>query len=352
MCENRNLRTMPWAMKSRSNEQEQDNIQLRSEDLMQSKETKRMAMLSIVSTLYQSEKTIQEFILRCLNASKELGIERPEIVLVNDGSTDKSLEIAIETLQSQEQAKGKIVDLSRNFGHHKALMTGIKHAEGEEIFLIDSDLEESPELLLQLYRERRRLGCDVAYGAQRVRRGGLREKMTGSLFYFLFRTLSGLNFPENVLTARIMTRRYAEALLMHQEYEPYLIGLWAITGFTQHQVFATKSTRNRSRYTLKKKIRLAVNSIASFTDRPLKATLYAGLLSFATFLAFTGLQVSVYFVTGSVPEGWTSIFLSIWGFGSVIVAMLSVNALYLSKIYIETKRRPYVIEKAIVTTNY
>lgn len=343
--------TKQGAMKASSIEGRQNDIQSGPEDQIKSSDTERAVRLSIVSTLYQSEKTTREFILRCLNASKDLGIERPEIVLVNDGSTDQSLNIAIATLKDLEQVKGKVVDLSRNFGHHKALMTGIRHAEGEVIFLIDSDLEESPELLIQLYQERRRSGCDVAYGVQRIRRGSAKEKVTGSLYYWLFRTLSGLSFPESVLTARIMTRRYAEALLMHQEYEPYLIGLWAITGFEQHPVFTTKSTRNQSRYTLKKKIRLAVNSIASFTDRPLKATLYAGLLSFATFIVCTCFQVGAYIITGSVPEGWTSIFLSIWGFGSCIIAMLSVNAIYLSKIYIETKKRPYVIERAIVTTN-
>ena len=161
--------------------------------------------LSIVATLYQSAPYISEFYARASAAAKELVGEEFEIVLVNDGSPDNSLDLAIKL--TEQDSHVAVVDLSRNFGHHKAMMTGLDHTSGELIFLIDSDLEEDPEWLLSFDEQMKQEHCDVVYGIQERRRGNWFERWSGQWFYLLFNALSGLTLPENIATARLITRR-------------------------------------------------------------------------------------------------------------------------------------------------
>lgn len=140
--------------------------------------------LSIVSTLYQSSPYIDEFIRRVSVCAQQI-TEAYEIILVNDGSPDDSLHKAL--IAQRQDTHLKIVDLSRNFGHHEAGMAGLEQAQGEFVFLIDSDLEENPELLLQFWSElTRRPDVDVIYGIQEQRKGGWFEQFSGYLFYIIF----------------------------------------------------------------------------------------------------------------------------------------------------------------------
>src|SRR5262249_19506384 len=137
------------------------------------------------------------------------------IILVNDGSSDHSLDLAVKL--TEEDKHVLVVDLSRNFGHHKAMMTGLAHSRGEQVFLIDSDLEEDPLWLLSFAEQMKREQCDLLYGVQKKRKGGWFEQLTGTLFYKTFRFFTGVDQPNNITTARLMTRRYVEALLLHKE---------------------------------------------------------------------------------------------------------------------------------------
>ena len=154
-----------------------------------------------------------------------------EIVLVNDGSPDASLDIALDLLS--RDARVRVVDLARNFGHHRAMMTGLAQARGERVFLIDADLEEDPELLTSFTEIMRTTGADVIHGVQQARRGGWVERAGGWLFFKIFNALSNTRIPENLITVRLMTRRYVSALVSHREREMIIAGLWAITGFLQ-----------------------------------------------------------------------------------------------------------------------
>src|SRR3954468_17373511 len=139
--------------------------------------------LSIVSTLYKSSPTVAEFCRRAISAAEEMEHDF-EILLVDDGSPDDSL--AIATGIAMEDARVRVVELSRNFGHHKALMTGLEHAEGELCFLIDSDLEEDPALLRRFFDTLVSTEADVVYGYQDKRKGNLAERVTGEIAYRLF----------------------------------------------------------------------------------------------------------------------------------------------------------------------
>src|SRR3954465_14964923 len=159
-------------------------------------------MLSIVTSMYRSSSYLEEFYNRCTAAARQL-TDSYEFVFVNDGSPDDSLQVALQ-LRTRD-ARVRIVDLSRNFGHHKALMTGLARARGERVFLLDCDLEEDPAWLLTFDREMRNTGADVVYGVQSERKGGWFERVTGDLFFKVFNQLLTDPIPPNVVTVRLMT---------------------------------------------------------------------------------------------------------------------------------------------------
>src|SRR5262249_28301584 len=140
-----------------------------------------------------------------------------ELVMVNDGSPDNSLDLALELHRCDPRVV--VVDLSRNFGHHKALMTGLAHASGDLVFLIDSDLEEPPEDLLLFYRRMTADDCDVVYGVQKARRGSIFERMTGDTFFAILDLLGDRPVPRNLVTSRLMRRDYVNALIRHRDRE-------------------------------------------------------------------------------------------------------------------------------------
>ena len=149
-----------------------------------------------------------------------------------------------------------VIDLSRNFGHHKAMMTGLAHARGERVFLIDSDLEEEPEWLISFARRWSAMRCDVVYGVQEDRKGGWFERWSGHWFYSVFR--ADRHGPaENIMTARLMSRRYVNALLSYREREVFMAGLWQITGFDQRPQPVTKHATSGTTYTLRRKMSAA-----------------------------------------------------------------------------------------------
>src|SRR3977135_1284141 len=125
-----------------------------------------------------------------------------ELVMVNDGSPDDSLDLALALHRNDPRAG--VVDLARNFGHHKAMMTGLAHATGDLVFLIDSDLEEEPELLGQFHERLAKGDCDVVFGVQEARRGGWVERVTGAVFFSLVDALSDQSLPRNAVVARLM----------------------------------------------------------------------------------------------------------------------------------------------------
>ena len=300
--------------------------------------------ISIVATLYHSSPHLEEFYRRITLTVTKL-TDDYEIVLVNDGSPDDSLERAIKI--SETDSKVCVVDLSRNFGHHKAMMTGLAHAQGDYIFLIDSDLEEDPEWLMSFFEQISRDGCDVVYGVQKRRKGGFFERWSGLLFYRIFRLLTGLEMPENMVTARIMTRRYVDALLRFEEREIFLWGLWHIAGFEQRPHVVGKHSSSKSTYTLGRKIALTVNAITSFSNAPLVGIFYIGALISAVAFVFAIYLVFNWMLRSKPLMGWTSTVISIWLIGGMIISFIGVVGIYLSKVFSETKRRPFTIVRQI-----
>ena len=301
--------------------------------------------LSIVSTLYQSAPYITEFHQRVSAAAKNYAGEDYEIVLVNDGSPDNSLVLAVLITESDRHVV--VVDLSRNFGHHKAMMTGLANTKGDQVFLIDSDLEEEPECLIPFAEQMKSKCCDVVFGVQDKRKGGWFERWSGKFFYPFFKALTGLALHKNIATVRLMTRRYVDALLLHEEREVFMAGLWHITGFDQVPQIVRKQSTSRTTYTFRKKISLFVNSVTSFSNAPLLGIFYLGVLISMVAILFIGYLISQWIFFVRPLSGWTSVMASIWLLGGMVISFIGVLGIYLSKIFSETKQRPYTIVRQI-----
>ncbi|HTR00560.1 MAG TPA: glycosyltransferase [Candidatus Acidoferrum sp.] len=301
--------------------------------------------LSIVATLYQSAPYLREFHRRASAVARAFAGEDYEIVLVNDGSPDNSLDVAIQLADDDHHAI--VVDLSRNFGHHRAMMTGLAHAGGEQVFLIDTDLEEEPEWLPAFAQQMHQQACDVVYGVQAQRKGNWFERWSGWWFYRVFKLLTGLALPANAVTARLMSRAYVDSLLRHQEREVFIPGLWHVTGFVQRPCQIAKHHSSASTYTFGRKIALLVNAITSFSNAPLVAIFYIGIVISLLALIYICYLVIDWLFYEKALMGWTSVIASIWLLGGMIISFIGVMGVYLAKIFSEVKQRPYTIVRRI-----
>jgi len=294
--------------------------------------------LSIVATLYRSAAHLAEFHRRTMAAAARIATD-VEMILVDDGSPDESLAIAL-ALQADDP-RIVVLELARNFGHHRAMMTGLGHASGDLVFLIDSDLEEPPELLNSLYAKLQDGGWDVVYGVQRARRGGLFQRWTGEAFFRLTETLSDAPLPRNVVTARLMGRDYVHALIAYED-RTFIIGhLWAIAGFRQAPMEMEKLALSPTTYSVRRRIEMAVQHITTTSTKLLFTIFYVGLCISLLAVAMMVFFMIRYLSHGIGLQGWTSVFLSVWFFGGAIIAALGIMALYIGNIYQEVKRRPY-----------
>jgi putative glycosyltransferase len=297
--------------------------------------------LSIVTTMYYSAPYLEEFYTRTCAAAEQI-TDDYEIILVNDGSPDDSLDVALSLFERDDRVK--VIDLSRNFGHHKAMMTGLAHARGDLVFKIDCDLEEEPELLGEFHAEMvKDSSVDVVYGVQQRRKGGLFERISGGLFYKLFNLLSYHPVPPNLASARLMSRRYVSSLVEHQDREVFLGGIMAITGFKQVPLVVKKYSKGSTTYTLGRKVSLLVNAITSFSSRPLVFIFYLGCaIVFLSSVAALYLIVRRVFF-GVFLTGWPSLIVSVWLLGGLTIFCLGVIGIYLSKVFMEVKPRPYTV---------
>jgi len=301
--------------------------------------------LSIVSTLYKSTRFIREFHARVSRVAAELAGDDYEILFVNDGCPENSLGVALEVVREDKHVV--VVDLSRNFGHHKAMMAGLGEAKGELVFLIDSDLEEEPEQLLNFSQVMKEEACDVVYGVQGSRKGRWFERWSGALFYSIFDRITYIKHPRNLVTMRLMTRRYVDALLRFGEQEMVISCLWVITGFKQCAQIVTKFKRGGTSYSLAARFRHAVNAVTSFSAAPLLLIFYSGLGIFCIALMYSLYLACLRIVSAQPVDGWTSLIVSVWFLGGLIILFLGVIGVYISKVFMETKRRPLSIIREV-----
>lgn len=300
--------------------------------------------VSVVSTMYESGPFIEQFYER-VSAAVATVTDDFEIILVNDGSPDESLRIALD-LHGRDR-RVVVLDLSRNFGHHMAMLAGLAESRGDLVFLVDNDLEEDPALFVSFEERMRATGADMVFGVQSGRNDPWARRVSASLFYSVFNRLSDQPFPRNVMTVRLMTRRFVDALLQFEERETQIAGLWELAGFDRVAVVVEKISRRATTYTFGRRMGHLINAVTSFSARPLVLMFHLGMVIVIFAGLLSGYFIFRKFVYGVDTEGFTVLVVTIAFFGGLTVACLGVIGVYLAKVYLETKKRPRTIVREL-----
>ena len=295
--------------------------------------------------MYRSRAFLPQFLDRCVSALRDLGCSDWEIVLVNDGSPDDSLEYARSRIGDLHRLV--VVDLSRNFGHHHAIQAGLAQAQGKRVFLIDCDLEVDPGVLLELHAAQRDTRADMVFGFQEARKGGWFEKLTGALFWKAINAMSDVPIHANMLTERLMSRRYVDALLQLGDRNLFMGGMMTWVGYRQVSIPLKKAARQgASSYTLVRRLQLMVNAVSSFSSRPLVWLFHIGWL--ITFLSF---GYAIFIVIrklwfGDALLGFTSMMaLNAMSLG-ILTTAVGIVGIYMGKVFTQVQGRPsYFIQE-------
>ena len=304
--------------------------------------------LSVVTTLYKSKPFLETFLKEIIANIQIIKINDFELVFVNDGSPDDSVEYLLE--RKKEIPEIKIIDLSRNFGHHYAIQAGLNFASGEYVFLIDNDLETPPSVLVDYYNEIIiDKNLDVVYGFQETRKGNFIEKKAGSVFWVLINKLSDTKIPHNILTERLMTKQYVNELLRLQDANLFMGGMMYWVGFNQKGIPVKKGQRDgASTYSIKRRAELMLQAITSFSGKPLEWLFYIGIsISFFSFLFLIYLATQKIIHQDEVQLGWTSIVAINVLILGIISTFLGLIGIYIYKIFRQVQGRPNVIIKKI-----
>lgn len=241
-----------------------------------------------------------------------------------------------------------LVDLSRNFGHHCAMHAGLRHARGDLALLIDCDLEVSSLILGEFRKKMEEVRCDMVYGFQEARKGGVFERASGGFFYKTFNLLSDIKIPENIATERLMARRYVDALLGLGDRNLFMGGMMSWVGLEQVGIPVTKKQREgKSSYTLLRRIHLMVNAVSSFSALPLVWMFNVGMLiTSASFVYLFYLLVRKVFFNDAMI-GFTSVMAVMTLSLGILTTGLGILGIYLGKIFTQVQNRPTYIVKDI-----
>ncbi|WP_454888196.1 glycosyltransferase family 2 protein [Sphingobium herbicidovorans] len=266
--------------------------------------------------------------------------ERAEIILVNDGSLDNSL--ALMSAIAAQDTRFRIVNLSRNYGHQTAVTAGLQATKGDAVITMDADLQDPPEVALELLKMWRE-GYHIVLGRRIARAGeSMFKRVTASLFYRIIRGLSSIDMPLDVGDFRLLDRKVVDALSMMPEQDRYLRGMISWVGFRTAEVPFMRDERvaGESKYPLRAMIKLAINGLLGFSDVPLRLALWFGMMISVIALMFGLYILTSWFFADNVVEGWTSTVLILTLLGGLQLFMLGVVGLYIGRIHNEVKRRP------------
>ena len=286
-------------------------------------------------------------LLEAIDAQKKLSNWELELILVDDGSRDKSYEKIEEFSKVYPYIKG--IKLSKNFGHQIAVKTALSHCTGNYIAIIDDDLQDPPSLL-PIFFEYLDKGYDVAYGVRKKRKESFIKRMSYSAFYRILKGMSDIYIPIDSGDFCVMKRHVVDNMLKLQEQNPFLRGIRAWVGFKQIGVEYERHARlqGESGYTLKKLLKIAIDGIFSFSSAPIRLITILGLLGFSFAFIYTVLLIYNYFIHGMEVKGFATLAIITSFFGSLILICLGIIGEYIVRIYDEVRNRPYVvIEKTI-----
>ena len=301
----------------------------------------KMPLISIVVPVYKAENCLEELYRRLVAALETLTRDF-EIMLVEDCGGDRSWEL-IEQL-SRADARVKGLQFSRNFGQHYGITAGLDHCSGDWVVVMDCDLQDRPEEIPRLYAKAQE-GYDIVLARRGKRQDPLLKRCTSWLFYRLFSYLADIEYDAQTGNFRIMSRKVVDNFRRMREQLRFFGGLVQWMGFPSASIDVEHAGRSegRSTYTFAKLWKLAAESIIAYSDKPLRLAIRFGFL-----MAFFAFCYGVYILTrvlfyGSLMEGWSSLIVSLYFIGGIIIAILGILGIYLGKTFDESKKRPLYI---------
>lgn len=301
-------------------------------------------MLTLVIPVFNEEVLIDELVKRSISAVESFTGDY-EVIFVDDGSTDLSLQKLLDWQKGNSRIK--IISLSRNFGHQAAFTAGLEYSRGDLVAMMDGDLQDPPELLAEMHRKIKEEGYEIVNGKKIGRKGNRRRNLSACLFHHLFRKMSDIRNMENYGNFSMMTRNAADALIMIKEKIRYMPGLRSFIGFKQCDVEFVREDRysGDSKMSFRKLFYLGTDAIFSISSFPIRFCLVLGAISTTIFM-MAGIYVIVAGIAGFALPGRSSILLSIYFLGSVQLVFLGVLGEYVFRGYKEAQNRPvYFVRK-------
>lgn len=304
-------------------------------------------LISIVVPMYFEEEVAQE----CYNRLKYVMDENYinyEFVFVNDGSTDRTMEILLGIARFDPQVK--IVNFARNFGHQTAVTAGIDYASGDAIVIIDADLQDPPEVITELI-EKWHEGYDVVYAKRKKRVGETKFKLlTAKYFYKFLNYMSDIDIPKDTGDFRLIDRKVADVFKQMTERNRFVRGMFSWIGFKQTFIEYERDERfaGETKYPLKKMIRFASDGIIAFSTKPLKLVMSLGFFSVLISFGVLLYAILVKLFGHEVEAGWASIMVAITFFSGIQLLGMGIVGEYIARIYDESKNRPiYVVKETV-----
>ena len=302
-----------------------------------------MRQLSVIAPVFNEEANLPVFFHRCTDTLRKLAVDY-EIIFVDDGSRDGTPRWLYDKSRSDDRVH--FIRFSRNFGHQMALTAGLDHASGKVIIIIDTDLQDPPELIEQLYRKHLE-GFEVVYAKRRKRKGeGWFKLWTARVFYRLLKRMTSFEIPLDAGDFRLIDRKVADVLKRMPEQQKFYRGQVAWAGFRQSYVEYDRDKRlsGKTNYPFRKMLRLAIDAITSFSDSPIRFVTMLGFIVSLIAFGFIIYALLSYFVIHRYVPGWTSLMIAITFIGGVQLICIGIIGEYISRISANVRGRPpYVV---------
>lgn len=296
--------------------------------------------LSVVAPIYKSPNAIGELVSRTVKSCKKLVGDSFEIILIDDGCPFGSGEIARGFLSDYPQLR--VISLSRNFGQNAATLFGLSKTRGQRIFLMDGDLDDDPEILEKFWEVMNSVQSECVFGYQARSRRGFIDKISGGLGYKLMNFLLDFKVTPNFVNARLMSRKFLDAVVEQEEKNPFLGIMWEQVGFEKVAVQVIKNTRSESTYTPRTKIKLFFEGISHSTEKPVQMIFTLGVVS-ALIGSLVVFLVLLRWSSGDTLAGWASVLGSIWIVSAAVLFSLGVVAHYVGVVIKKISSGPLVI---------